>query len=278
MVSERRLPTSPARSELHREPPLLAREQMTTAAPSLPRFTTSWDDGHPADLRLAEMLAKYRWPATFYIPRCAERGRLSDTAVRELASAFEVGAHTLSHCDLTRVSVDQAAREITESKDWIEQVTGKPCDMFCFPMGRFRTNQLSLVKQAGYAGARTVELMSLAPPRSKKGVLLMPTTVQAFPHSPVSYLKNISKRLAGHNLWNYLRYGSRGDWSTAARSLFSVAAHRHGIFHLWGHSWEIEEQGGWKALEEVFQYLSPYAAKASGVTNGEICAAVNRPS
>ena len=31
-------------------------------------ITTSWDDGHPLDLRLAELLHKYDVPATFYIP------------------------------------------------------------------------------------------------------------------------------------------------------------------------------------------------------------------
>lgn len=30
--------------------------------------TTSWDDGHPSDLKLAELLKRYDVPATFYIP------------------------------------------------------------------------------------------------------------------------------------------------------------------------------------------------------------------
>jgi len=30
--------------------------------------TTSWDDGHPSDLKLVELLRKYDVPATFYIP------------------------------------------------------------------------------------------------------------------------------------------------------------------------------------------------------------------
>jgi len=30
--------------------------------------TTSWDDGHPSDLKLAELLREYDVPATFYIP------------------------------------------------------------------------------------------------------------------------------------------------------------------------------------------------------------------
>jgi peptidoglycan/xylan/chitin deacetylase (PgdA/CDA1 family) len=30
--------------------------------------TTSWDDGHPLDLKLAELLKKYDVPATLYMP------------------------------------------------------------------------------------------------------------------------------------------------------------------------------------------------------------------
>ena len=33
-------------------------------------ITTSWDDGHPLDLRLAEMLARsMAWLGTFYVPK-----------------------------------------------------------------------------------------------------------------------------------------------------------------------------------------------------------------
>ena len=45
---------------------------MTT--PAL-RFTTSWDDGHPLDLRLAELLATHGFSGTFYVPRGNREGR-----------------------------------------------------------------------------------------------------------------------------------------------------------------------------------------------------------
>ena len=32
-------------------------------------ITTSWDDGHPLDFKLAELLNKYNLKGTFYIPR-----------------------------------------------------------------------------------------------------------------------------------------------------------------------------------------------------------------
>jgi len=234
-------------------------------------ITTSWDDGHPLDLRLADLLAKYGLPGTFYIARDAERGRVTASQIRDLASVFEVGAHTLRHGDLRRMSDDQAREEIVGSKDWIEQVTGRGCAMFCFPMGRFRKNQLPLVAGAGYVGARTVELMSLDFPRPHGGTLVMGTTLQAFPHPQIDYLKNIVKRAAFKNLANCLRCGLSRDWARSAACLLALAIRTRGVFHLWGHSWEIEQHGQWGPLENVLRLMHECREQAASLTNGKIC-------
>ena len=61
------------------------------------RFVTiSIDDGHVTDLRTAELLTKYGLQATFYIcARNPERPVMELAQIRELAKAFEIGAHTL---------------------------------------------------------------------------------------------------------------------------------------------------------------------------------------
>jgi peptidoglycan-N-acetylglucosamine deacetylase len=62
-------------------------------------LTSSWDDGDPLDLRLAERLASVGWAATFYLCRDFDgRPRLSDREVVELADfpGVEVGAYAYS--------------------------------------------------------------------------------------------------------------------------------------------------------------------------------------
>jgi hypothetical protein len=44
-----------------------------------------------------------------------------------------------------------------------------------------------------------------------------------------------------------------------------------GVFHLWGHSWEIEEKGQWENLEAVLKTMSSWREKWQGVTNSELC-------
>jgi peptidoglycan-N-acetylglucosamine deacetylase len=79
-------------------------------------ITTSWDDGHPLDLRLADLLRKYGLPATFYIPLANDLPVLTRPQVRELSADFEVGAHTVYHSDLLTIPEGAARREITDCK------------------------------------------------------------------------------------------------------------------------------------------------------------------
>ena len=48
-------------------------------------MTTSWDDGHPLDYRIAEMLQEYGLRGTFYIPKQASTGTMP---ARERVAAF----------------------------------------------------------------------------------------------------------------------------------------------------------------------------------------------
>jgi len=78
-------------------------------------FTTSWDDGSKFDLRLCDMFSKYNIRGTFYIPKNFELKTLSDKDIKEILKCHEIGAHTLSHIDLTKTSFGNAEREIKES-------------------------------------------------------------------------------------------------------------------------------------------------------------------
>src|SRR5687768_14224449 len=98
-------------------------------------ITTSWDDGHPLDLRIAEMLTRYGLTGTFYIPRSISTGVMSDVQLRDLSTQFEIGAHTLNHVFLTDTDSATARDEISGSKKWVEDTTGRPCTVFCPPAG-----------------------------------------------------------------------------------------------------------------------------------------------
>jgi peptidoglycan/xylan/chitin deacetylase (PgdA/CDA1 family) len=240
-------------------------------------ITTSWDDGHPLDLRVSDLLTKHGLGATFYVPLRNSRPTMSPSQIRELSSMFEIGAHTVNHLRLTNISREQARREIVDSKSQIEDMTGKPCSIFCFPGGYYRHAHLNMLRDAGFAAARTVELFSLKTPREISGVSLIPTTIQAYPHGTTSYLRNVGKRLSLSGLRNLLLGRNVADWSALARILVERAARVGGVFHLWGHSWEIDATGQWHVLEQTFAALAEYRQRASFATNMELCGEIGQP-
>jgi hypothetical protein len=245
----------------------------------LSRITTSWDDGHPLDLRLAEMLAARNLRGTFYVPRQSQNRTMSDEQIQRLSENFEIGAHTLNHVFLDACQPQRAREEIRDSKKWIEDITGKACNMFCPPGGKFNARHLGMIREAGYSGIRTVELLSLDEPRRCDGLFILPTTIQAHPHRRLAYGRNIARRRAWDNLWRYLRSGATSDWAGLAELLINECIRRGGVFHLWGHSWEIESRNQWKSLEQVLDRLAELSTQMSVVTNGTLCEmplAINR--
>jgi peptidoglycan/xylan/chitin deacetylase (PgdA/CDA1 family) len=236
------------------------------------RLTTSWDDGHPLDLRIAELLAKYGLRGTFYVPLENSRPTLSAEQIRDLSSGFEIGAHTVHHSILTDLSNDAARAEIAGSKEYIEEITGKPCATFCFPSGRFGTAHIHMLAEAGFTAARTVELLSLERPYTKWGISMIPTTAQAHRQPTRSYLRNAVKRFRLKTLWSFLVHDNHGtDWAAMAISLLRRAKESGGVFHLWGHSWEIEENQQWPALERVLAAMAEASQFAPCATNAELC-------
>jgi hypothetical protein len=234
-------------------------------------ITTSWDDGHPLDLRVAELLSRYGIRGTFYVPKTAERETMTPVHIRTLSTAFELGAHTLHHVVLTGATEHEAWQEISGSKSWLEDNTGSPCLLFCPPKGRYASPHLAMIRRAGFLGLRSTELVSLDFPRRQAELLVMPTTVQAYPHRFVTFAKNSIKRKAFGNLWRFVIHGRSTEWPKLAQSLLLLALDRGGVLHLWGHSWELQETGEWHRLDEVLRFMSLFISQAVPLTNGEIC-------
>ena len=195
--------------------------------------TTSWDDGHVQDERLAKTLARHNVHGTFYIApynrEIPEHERLSDARVLELSKQFEIGAHTMTHPHLTKVPLDAARDEILGSKKHLERVTGKEVKSFCYPAGYYNDDIREIVKDAGFTAARTVQQGS----RRIQDPLLMPTTVHAYNH--------------------WWHFGM--PWDELAILSFDATLREGGVFHLWGHSWEINLFAHWEKLERVLAHI-----------------------
>jgi glycosyltransferase involved in cell wall biosynthesis/peptidoglycan/xylan/chitin deacetylase (PgdA/CDA1 family) len=227
-------------------------------------ITTSWDDGHVLDVRLSALLKKYGIKGTFYIsPRDHEfkpEERLTDDQVRQLSRDFEIGAHTMTHPRLTEVSDTVARKEIVDSKQYLERLLKKPVTTFCYPGGNYVAKHVAIVRDAGFAYARTVRRHCF----NLKGSLLENnTTINAYIHYQDLW------KIARFTHFNPIRTYQYFQWDALAKAMFDRVLQEGGVYHLWGHSWEIDNHGDWDKLEDVLSYISKHR-EVQYVTNGEL--------
>lgn len=217
-------------------------------------ITTSWDDGHVLDFKLADLLNKYNLPGTFYIPKSnAEHEVMTPQQVAELAKGFEIGGHTLSHIRLHTTDNQTLEYEIAGSYNWLSDLLGDAPVSFCFPGGVFHNEAVAVVYKSGYKVARTTELLST---KTQLHNRLTPTTLQVYEHTAFTYTKHLVKRGRLTNLIQWLNNASLQKLPSLTETYLNRVEKYGGCFHLWGHSWEIEELSLWGKLEELFRIMS----------------------
>ena len=192
-------------------------------------FITSWDDGSLFDFRIANLLHRYNFPGIFFIPNITE---LSDDQIEHLDDmGFTIGGHTVNHPpDLKLLEGQQLKDEIVLNKKYLEDVIGKEIKWFCYPKGRYNDETIKELVEAGYKYARTTVSGST---KEIENPYRIKTSVHVYPQNNV--------------------YG-KPDWEEQAKKLLNEVIKRGGVFHLWGHSWEVDKFNQWKQLESFLRY------------------------
>jgi peptidoglycan/xylan/chitin deacetylase (PgdA/CDA1 family) len=222
--------------------------------------TTSWDDGHPADLRLADLLAKHEALGTLYIPNMNAEGRpvMQRAEIRLLGQHLEIGGHTRDHVSLTQLAPDAAAQQVMSNKKWLEDLLGREVICFAYVRGHHNRTIRRLVRDAGFRYARTVTNLSDAP---GSDCYQIPTTMQFFPHSDDIYIRNYLSGGPGLRRMALLRavLGKRGLLDRLYRAA-ELCGRRGGCLHIWGHSWELDEYDLWDELDRFLAHMRHLSA------------------
>jgi peptidoglycan-N-acetylglucosamine deacetylase len=232
-------------------------------------ITTSWDDGHPLDLKLGSLLQKYDMPGTFYVPiNNPENPVLTSNQIKKLSEKFEIGGHTLNHSVLTNLSLENIKKEVNSGKAKLEEICG-PVLSFAYPRGQYNLEIKKIVKKNGFLGARTAEIMH----HNLNDHFEMHPTVHVVERSFLSKGKQfISSSDSG--LANYVvKHGFfLKNWEWFAKKSLDYVIEHGGIWHLWGHSWEIDNHNIWSNLENILSYVNEIGCKngCEFLTNGEI--------
>lgn len=131
----------------------------------------TFDDGYQNNVRNAlPVLKKHGFTATCYGVSSMTGGtnswdRLLGIAEKPLMTledwrawrdvGMDIGSHTRTHANLTKLSAEEAREQIAGSKQELEQALGCEVRHFCYPYGRFDATHREIVQKAGYVTATT---------------------------------------------------------------------------------------------------------------------------
>lgn len=228
-------------------------------------IVTSWDDGYPADMKIANLLDRHDLTGTFFVPIKNSEGRpvLSTTDLRELDCRFEIGSHTLNHTRLNSIENTCVDEEIRAGKMTLEEVLGHSVEGFCYPGGHITSYAENSLRKHGVRYARTIENFRFD---SGKDPYHVPTTIQIFPHRKQIYIKNLVKRGNFNKRWSCFRHTLSCDSLWDILDLIAEdCSKRDGVLHLWGHSWEIEQYNLWDDLDSFLSRIKQFSPTPKNV-------------
>ena len=146
-------------------------ERFTGAEPPPGLAALSFDDGMDDNRTVVlPILTELGLTATVYVttgligkpnpwmaPSAGAR-MMDEPELRELAAAgFEIGAHSVTHPDLSQLDYEACLRETTESRHTLERVVGAPVRTFAYPFCRYGPAALAAVRASGFTAAVTCQ-------------------------------------------------------------------------------------------------------------------------
>jgi len=206
----------------------------------------SFDDGSVEDEKLVDILHQYGYTCTLFVPKNNREGRktISKSLLRDLSAHVEIGSHTLNHTYLTNIPFESAIEEVWAGHDYIEDAIGKRSNKFCYPGGKY-TGELDDKIKTKIKYRRTIENFRF----SVVDETLMPTFLQFYPHDRVTYFRNIIRNMA----FSKIRFLGKPNFKQILKKNIQKASDNH-VFHIWGHSWEIEEQDLWSDFIDFLNF------------------------
>ena len=223
-------------------------------------FSLSYDDGVIQDRKLIEMFDKYGAKCTFNLNYGTlgykkiitgpdniqvDISKIDKEEVKEVYKNHEIGGHGLYHSSLVSVKTPLAMYEIVEDKANLEKLIKKQVKMFAYPFGHYNDKVISLLKDAGYKGARTT------------------VSTHGF-DIPNNFL--ILNPTCHHN---------DPDLLILAEEFVNKPKFIPSLFYVWGHGYEFDHDNNYEILDNLLSYLNNYKDSIWFATNSEIIEYVN---
>lgn len=189
-------------------------------------LTMSYDDGKLADEKLVEIFNRHGIKGTFNLNYglLDKEDTVKRDKVKTLYAGHEVATHTLTHPNLIRSTLTEAAREILEDRIGLETLVGYPVRGHAWPFGAFNEDLKKLLPSLGIAYARTVFGGNLA-----------------LPQDPMA--------------WAATCHHNDDLMERAHRFAENKSPYHLECMYVWGHSYEFDSDHNWELIEEFCAYM-----------------------
>jgi peptidoglycan/xylan/chitin deacetylase (PgdA/CDA1 family) len=137
--------------------------RLTGAGEGAGHAALTFDDGFVDNLTaLVPLLRRLDAPATVFVvsgwlgrphPDAPWTRIVDEQELSRLAQSVEVGAHTITHPDLTTLAPSQAEAELRGSKEALEAILRRPVDVAAYPYGAATNETADACRAAGFAAA-----------------------------------------------------------------------------------------------------------------------------
>jgi peptidoglycan/xylan/chitin deacetylase (PgdA/CDA1 family) len=225
-------------------------------------FTTSWDDGHPLDVRIADTLEEFGFVGTFYASTGPEGRRLiSDNALARIGRNHELGVHGRTHTIFPELPREALAEEIHWAVEELSRF-GNVGHVVAPPRGKIDGATRRFIGRLGFA-VRTGAIIGAA---AVRGNSLEPT-FQLYPHVRKTIIRNCLYRRRIPTVTILLELAREDELRERSRRLLLAAATRQRYVHMWGHAADVERLDLWEALRALLAMASDLGL--AGVSNSE---------
>ncbi len=204
----------------------------------------SYDDGVSQDKKLIEIFDKYNLKGTFnlnsghfgkhfpseYNGRTINADMFQAEQIKEIYRNHEVAVHTYTHPNLTKVSPEEAKRQIELDKKNLEALVGYEVAGMAYPSGgvNFNDEVTKIASDCGIKYARTTNC---------------------------SYSFDLQENVMQFRPTTYHRFWEKTF--ELAEKFINLKPDKPQLFYIWGHSYEFDyTDDEWKNMEKLCKMLA----------------------
>ena len=216
-------------------------------------LTFSYDDGVKQDIRFAELLEAHGMKGTFNLNAglypsdekvlAGNTNRLSKKQITEFFSGrpHEIATHAYTHPTLNSLPPSGVCYEILRDREELEAQFGRVIRGHAYPYGSYSDEVVESLRACGILYARTT--VSTENFNLPEDWLRLPATC----HHNCPRLMELAKKFVERDF----RFTP-------------------GLFYLWGHTYEFDNNNNWHVIEEFLDFMAGREDQIWYATNEEI--------